>query len=283
MSMNLQRQVGTLETRTDSLEIILGQFISSVNGAISRTEADTRAFRREMKEFKDEMRESREKTDATLTRMEADTKAYKKKTDAILTRMEADTRAFKEETRADTKALKKEMTEFKDEIRADTKTFKKEMRAERNKFQREVGRLDNKIGMLAEDMVAPNIPGIAAEYFGDGELESFSTRHFRRKASDHTVRREFDVVAVSDLRFYVCEVKSSPKPEYAGKFADALEELPDYFPDARDRKIVPIFASLLIPPDLVKYLTRMGVYAMGLREDTMELLNFEEVRKNAEG
>jgi len=34
MTAELRRQTDALETRTDSLESVLGQFISSVNGAI---------------------------------------------------------------------------------------------------------------------------------------------------------------------------------------------------------------------------------------------------------
>jgi len=230
MSLALQEKMLSLETRTDSLENILGQFISSVNKAMIRMEANTEALREEMRDFKEEMR-------------------------------------------TDTKALKEEM-------RAGTETLRKELKEESRKLRKEVGRLDNKIGMLAEDMVAPNIPGIAAEYFGDEEFESFASRFYKRKSSDRHVRREFDVIAISDRHFFVCEVKSNPRPEYAREFSEMLAELPDYFPENRDKRIIPVFASLTIPDGLVRYLSRKGIYAMGLREDTMDLLNFGEVREH---
>ena len=219
MSVALQEKMESLETRTDSLEKVLGQFISSVNKAMIRMEADTKVFKEEMRKFKVEMR-------------------------------------------------------------AGTESLGKKLQEDSRKLRKEVGRLDNKIGMLAEDMVAPNIPGIAAEYFGDEEFESFASRFYRRKSSDRGVRREFDVIAMSDRYFLVCEVKSNPRPEYAREFSEMLAELPDYFPEIRERRVIPIFASLTIPDDLVRYLSRKGIYAMGLREDTMDLLNFGEVREH---
>ncbi|OQY58555.1 MAG: hypothetical protein B6245_11140 [Desulfobacteraceae bacterium 4572_88] len=85
MTANLQKQVDTLGTRTDSLENILGQFIASMNDMMIRREADTKAFREEIrtdtKTFKEEIR--------------ADTEAFKASVDRSVSRMEADTEAFK--------------------------------------------------------------------------------------------------------------------------------------------------------------------------------------------
>jgi len=244
MSVALQEKMESLETRTDSLEKVLGQFISSVNKAMIRMEAGTEALREEMK------------TGAEILREEMRTGAE----------------ILREEMKTGAEILREEM-------KTGTEALRKELQNDSRKLRKEIGRLDNKIGMLAEDMVAPNIPGIAAEYFGDEEFESFASRFYRRKSSDRGVRREFDVIAMSDRYFLVCEVKSNPRPEYAREFSEMLAELPDYFPEIRERRVIPIFASLTIPDDLVRYLSRKGIYAMGLREDTMDLLNFGEVRE----
>lgn len=263
MDSNLQEKVDKLETRTDSLGNILGQFISSVNRTMVRLETDTLNFRREIKEFKNEVR--------------ADTKSLKD-----------EMRDFKDEIRADTKKLKDEMKDFKDEMKdfkdntestltrmeAETKALKKGLREE-------AGRLDNKMGTLVENMVAPNIPGIARTYFSDREFSFFAVRVWKKKTGRPGEGREFDVVAVSENNFYVNETKSSPKPEYVNKFARVLEDLPDYFPECLDKKIIPVFSSLHIPENVKLHLTRHKIYAMGLKEDTMELLNFDEVRQSA--
>ena len=228
-------------------------------------EADTKAFRKEI----------RADTKAFREEIQADTKAFKEETNTTLSRMEADTKAFRKEIRADTKA-------FREEIQADTKAFKEEMRISGKRADRKWGDLVNKMGTLVEDMVAPNIPGVAEEYFGDGDLSFFAVRIQKRKTDDRNVRREFDVVAVSDRRFFICEVKSRPRPEDVRDFVGMLDEIPEYFPESLDRETVPVFASMYIPEDMGRHLTRQGIYAMAMRGDTMGLLNFEELRERGQ-
>ncbi len=241
MTASLQEKVDTLETRTDSLETILGQFIASANKAMIRLETDTRNFRDEMKDFKDEVR--------------ADTKNLKD-----------EMKDFKDEVRADTKNLKDEMKEFKNEM----KGFKKEM-------DKRWGDLSNKMGTLVEDMVVPNISWITREYFGDEDFNFFAVRVEKKNVRNPGRKKEFDVIAVSDKNFFVNETKSNPRPEYPGEFADKLRQIQDYFPESEGKNIIPIFSSLYIPENIKKRLTRLGIYAMGMREGTMDLLNFEQL------
>ena len=70
-------------------------------------------------------------------------------TDVALRRLKASVEAFKEEMRV-----------FKDEVNEDRKRMNKMW-----------GEFANKMGTLVEDIVAPNIPGIAKRYFGAEELE----------------------------------------------------------------------------------------------------------------
>jgi len=220
----LEKKFEKLETRTDSLEKILGQFIVSVNGALIRLE-------KSVEDFKNEIR--------------------------------ADTKAFKEGVRADTEA-------FKEEMRADTKKHREDM-------NKKWGDLANKMGTLVEDMVAPNLPEIALRYFGDETFDFFAVRLMKRKTGESSVRREFDIIAFSRRNFYIAETKSKPRPEHVGAYAAVLKELPDYFPECRDKKIIPVFSSLYIPEEVRKHLTGHKIYAMGIREGTMDLLNFEEL------
>ncbi len=238
MTSNLQEKVDILETRTDSLESILGRFISSANRTMIRLETDTLNFRREMQDFKDEMQDFKDE----MKDFKDEMKDFKNNMEKVVERMEADTRK-----------LRKELKE-------------------------ESGRVDNKMGTLVENMVAPGIPGIARTYFGDDDLIFFSIRVKKKSSGDSGRKREFDVIAFSEKNFYVTETKSEPRPELAKKFAKILPQLPDYFPECRDRNIIPIFSSLYIPDNVKNYLTRLGIYAMGLNEDTMDLLNFDEVK-----
>jgi predicted nucleic acid-binding Zn-ribbon protein len=258
-ALNLQERVGALETKTDSLEDTVGLFITAVNRTMMRLENDTLKFRREMKDFRDN-------TERSLTRLENDTLNFRR-----------EMKDFKDEMRD----FKDEMRDFKDEM----KDFRNRTEADMKKFQRELreeaGRVDNKMGTLVEHMIAPGIPGIAKTYFGDNDLTSFSIRVRRKSMGGPPKKREFDVIAFSEKNFYVTETKSDPKPELAKKFADGLPELPDYFPEYRDKNIIPIFSSLFIPENVKTFLSRRGIYAMGLHEDTMDLLNFDEVKRES--
>ena len=105
-------------------------------------------------------------------------------------------------TQREVARLSTEMLEFKDEMRE----FKREM-------NKRWGELANKMGTLVEDIVAPNISGIAREYFGCSDIKDFTD----------------------------------------------------------------IFLFIYIPEDLVTYLTKNRIYAMAMKDDTMDLLNFEQV------
>jgi hypothetical protein len=266
MTLNLQERLdiledtlgeraNVLETRTDSLEDAVGLFITAVNRTMMRLENDTLNFRREMKDFKDEMRDFKDE----MKDFKDEMKDFKD-----------EMKDFKDEM----KDFKDEMTDFRNRTEADMKKFQRELREE-------AGRVDNKMGTLVEHMIAPGIPGIAKTYFGDNDLTSFSIRVRRKSMGGPPKKREFDVIAFSEKNFYVTETKSDPKPELAKKFADGLPELPDYFPEYRDKNIIPIFSSLFIPENVKTFLSRRGIYAMGLHEDTMDLLNFDEVKRES--
>jgi len=152
-----------------------------------------------------------------------------------------------------------------------------EMREFKREMNKRWGELANKMGTLAEDIVAPNISGIAQEYFGCKDLDFFGVRIRKKNTKDTSKVREFDVIAVCDDKVIINETKSNPKIEYINEFINVLKEIYDYFPEYRDKKIIPIFSSLYIPEDLVTYLTKNRIYAMAMKDDTMDLLNFEQV------
>ncbi len=213
MTMALEKRVGIVEDKTDSLETVLKKFIISTNGSLLRLEYVIKDFKKEMTGFKDEM------TD-----------------------------------------------------------FKKEAERDRKKLSKQMGDLSNKMGTLVEDIVAPNIPRIFEDYFNVDDIDFLGER-VKKPGKDRSVRREFDVVAVSKEYLLINETKSNPKPEYAREFYESLEQIPDFFPEYTSRKLVPIFSSLHIPKDVQTYLSKRGIYAMGMKDDTMKIINFAEVEK----
>ncbi len=165
--------------------------------------------------------------------------------------------------------FKQEMSEFKQEMRE----FKDESRADRKNMNKKWGELANKMGTVVEDIVAPSLGGIAREYFKVEEFDFFAVRLKKRNKIDRSLRREFDVVAESEDYFFVVETKATPRTEYIQNFIKFIPELESWFPDAKNKKMIPIFASLYLPEDSIKYLTNNNVFAMAMREDNMDILN----------
>lgn len=204
-------------------------------------------------------------------------------TDVALRRLEAEMKVLKDEMIE----FKNEMAEFKNEMREfknEMAEFKNEMLAyknqsleERKMAYRQWGELANKMGTIVEDMVIPNISGIAKKYFGCKEFDFFASRIKKKNSKDRSKHREFDVIAIFDDKVIVNETKSTPRITYIDDFCAVLKEFYDYFPEYKGKEIIPIFSSLYLSDDVISYLTKNKIYAMAIKEETMDILNFEEV------
>jgi hypothetical protein len=148
---------------------------------------------------------------------------------------------------------------------------------DRQEWNKRWGELANKLGTIVEDIVAPNMPRIAREYFGCTEIEDFMIRRQVRNKKDRSKRREFDVIVVTDDKVVINETKSNPRIDYIDSFIAVLVEIEDYFPEYKGKTIIPVFASLYIGEDVVNYLTKHQIYAMAMRDETMTIVNFEKV------
>ena len=169
------------------------------------------------------------------------------------------------------KSFKNEMGAFKEEMKA----FKEEMKNEVKRMNKQWGDLANRLGTVAEDIVAPNIPRIAKDYFNCEILEDFSIRRRVTNKEDPTKVREFDVIVKCKNFVIVNDTKSSPRISYIDGFIRLLDELFDYFPEYKGLRVIPIFSSFSVPDVLLNYLTKNKIYAMAMKDDTMDLLNPE--------
>jgi len=161
------------------------------------------------------------------------------------------------------------INKFKDEM----KEFKDEMEQDRKRINKKWGELANKWGTIVEDLVLPNITTVAETYFGckEEDCEDFMFR--RKKKAKGKERKEFDIVAVYPDKVVLNETKATASQDYIDKFLKDITVFFDYFPDLKEKELIPVFASLYIPEDRVKYLTRHKVYAMAMKDDVMDILN----------
>lgn len=148
---------------------------------------------------------------------------------------------------------------------------------DRREWNKRWGELANRLGTFVEDIVAPNIPRLARDYFDCDDPLDFMVRRKIRSKRDRAKRREFDVIAVYDDTVVINETKATPRIDGIDDFITALEELGDYLPEYQGKTVIPVFASLYMGEDVVNYLTKHGIYAMAMGEETMDLLNFEQV------
>jgi hypothetical protein len=195
------------------------------------------------------------------------------RTDRQVERTSREMGAFKDEMGA----FKDEMRTFKDEMRAfkdEMRAFKDEMRADRKAMNRKWGELANRLGTMAEDLVAPSIPRILRTVLGvsDADLES-AVRVRRRSLSDRSLRREFDVVAVCGDYILINETKSHLGPEDVADFLEVLPTVRDYFPEQADKHVVGAIASLYVDPSVVRRGEAEGLIVLGFGEDVMDVLN----------
>ena len=139
----------------------------------------------------------------------------------------------------------------------------------------------NRLGTVVQDIVAPSLGRLAREELGCGDERFFFINAVRVRSDDPHYRREFDAVYVGTRGVLLNETKSTALSEYATAFMQFLKsgEFGLYFPEYRELPLVPVFSSLSLPDDLVAYLTKNGIYAVAMGDETMQVLNADAVAR----
>jgi hypothetical protein len=142
-------------------------------------------------------------------------------------------------------------------------------------MNRKWGELANKMGTMAEDLVAPSVPRILRETVGcpDGLVESIAVRVRRLHPTDRGRSQEFDVVAVCGEHVLINETKSNLNPRDMEEFAQQMAEARDFFPEYADKKFIGAIASLYVDESVARYGEKQGLIVLGFGEDVMEVLN----------
>ncbi|MCS5695463.1 hypothetical protein [Desulfofundulus thermocisternus] len=179
-----------------------------------------------------------------------------------------------EEFKAEMKAFKDEMKDFKDEMKAfkdEMKVFKDEMKDFKDEMNKKWGELARKMGTLIEDIFVPSIDLAIEKYFHVVVKDVMPRRKIRRDGRTF----EVDILALAGDLAFVVEVKASPnRVEYVHDFMEKLSQLPEFIPEVRDKKTVPIYAALDMAGSTVDLLTKNGIYAMVVQGDILEIVNF---------
>lgn len=198
-------------------------------------------------------------------------------TEKELTRLSKSLEESHQRTEKELNSLSQEMKEFKDEM----KGFKDEMTKSTKSLNKKWGELANRMGTVVEDIVAPNIPTIAQKHF-QSEIEHLMIRTYK-KSEDRIKGREFDVIAVCQDIVILNSTKTTASKSSIDEFADFIKsgEFYEYFPELKSKTLIPIFSSLSMHEDLVNYLTKLKIYALVMKGDNMDLVNFKKISKES--
>ncbi len=206
-------------------------------------------------------------TDKSLYRMEKSIENLSREMKEFKDEM----REFKDEMREfknEMREFKDEMGDFKDEVRTDTKTMK-----------RQWAELAHKLGSFAEDISLPNIPRIAKELFGETEILTIMPNVRKRNVLKKGDEYEFDGIVETENKVFLMEAKFTARMDYVNKLPKVKENFLAVFPEYSNKELVSIFASMSIPDNILKKLTRMNIYALILGDDNMRIVNFEAIQK----
>ena len=182
-------------------------------------------------------------------------------------------------TQREVARLSTEMLEFKDEMRAfkeEMRAFKDEMRAFKDVMNKRWGELANKMGTLVEDIFIPSFDIMLKRYFGVTPKRISS----RMKLRNENREIELDIVGFTEDKVFIVEVKSSPDRQgYIDDFIEKLRVLPEFLPEVKSYEVVPIYAGLTMSESTIESLTKNNIYALIVRGDILEIVNFDKVKK----
>ena len=164
------------------------------------------------------------------------------------------------------------MREFKDEM----SEYKEWSRNQIKTMNRQWGDLANKLGTLAEDLVAPSVPRILRDYVGcpDSGVEFVTVRFRGRKPTGEM--QEFDVLAGCGNTLLINETKTTLRPKDVDEFVATLARAREFIPEYASRRIVGVLASFYVDPTLTRYGERQGLIMLGATDGIMEVLNSPE-------
>jgi len=194
------------------------------------------------------------------------------KTEMEVAKLSREMRNFKDEMGE----FKDEMGEFKDEMgefKDEMTEFKDESRRDRKQMNRQWGQLANRLGTVVEDIVAPNLPRIAHELLGCGEIPDLFTLRLQRSVEGR--KREYDAVLACHGVLLVNETKSKLTEPQIDVFQQKLAEVEAFIPEAHGRRVVGVLASLYPSQEVIAYATKRGLLVMGMGDETMDVLNPE--------
>ena len=194
-------------------------------------------------------------------------KDFKDESVAWRQKFDQESKAFKEEM----KSFREEMKDFKDESVAWRQKFDQESK----EMRRQWAKLADKIGGITENIIAGGIVECVKRTYGL-DVHTIIQRVIRKIAKGK--EREYDVLVVCEGYVFVVESKGTFRPQEFPYIQEAMKKFPEFFPEYRHLKMVPVVASLILPEEIVNRATKLGFLALNLSGDYLEFVNADRVQ-----
>ena len=227
-----------IEERVNHLDELMARLIQTVDRTSREMRQSYERSQRDMQDFRDEMQILHERAEERSRR---------------------EMHEFKTEMRLSREKSEREMQEFK-----------AEMRQSKRDLDKKWGELSNKLGTMAEDLVAPSIPRILKQLTGCSAEIEYSAVRVRKSQPQN---QEFDVVVKCENWVFINETKSNLRPEHLDKFHRLMQRIRDYFPEYKENQFIGAIASLYVDQSLVEYGETLGLVVLGFGEELMDVLN----------
>ena len=186
-------------------------------------------------------------------------------------------REFKEESRRNHENFREEMREFKDEMKDfkdEMREFKDQSEKDRRAFNKQLGENSNKQGRMVEDIVEPSMDRIFKELLGlSPDVEPSGGMRVKIPHPRTGQMNEFDVIRTYGNYLLLTETKSTLRPYDVDDVLIKINEIREYFPEYRERKMMASVASLNVDESLVTYASRKGIIVLAVGDHLMDIMN----------
>ena len=144
------------------------------------------------------------------------------------------------------------------------------MRQQNRERNRKWGDMANKLGTMVEDLVAPSLPRIVEEQFGEIVVDLMARR--KRRLPDGRVK-ELDAIAVTSNLLCLNSTKASLRSADVDSFITDITTFREFFPEYAELPLIGILASLAVDESVLAYAEKQGFLVLAVGDQLMDVQN----------
>ena len=135
-------------------------------------------------------------------------------------------------------------------------------------LDKQIGRLGNRLGDFVQEMVAPSVVQLFAE-------RGLQVRQLARnvQAKSNGQAMQIDLMVMDDDVAILVEVKSALSVDDVNEHLQRLAGFKTVFPRYADARVMGAVAAMVIPDNVASYAYHQGLFVLGQRGETMQILN----------